>query len=291
MTIQSMTGFGKGETEEGDFVVSVEIKSVNHRFKDIRFKMPNIFHCFELELKNKINEKFKRGSFEVHASYKRAEAANKFDMIDPYKVEDFLRIMTPIFEKKGFKMEAGPTNFLRQEFYKDHKDEVNEEFKNLLFSSTDMALTQLSESREQEGMKLLKVMFSHNDQFIKEFSVIEEGASEIQKNIEEKLRKKVEAFSTELKIEESRFLQEVVYYMEKGDIHEEINRVKAHLEKLKSLLDEGGEIGRQIDFFIQELNRETNTIGSKSASERISGSVIQMKVQLEKMREQGLNLE
>jgi uncharacterized protein (TIGR00255 family) len=86
-------------------------------------------------------------------------------------------------------------------------------------------------------------------------------------------------------------LQEVVFYLEKIDIHEEINRVHAHLEKFQNLLKSSNEVGRQIDFFIQELNRETNTMGSKSSMKEISDAVVQMKVQLEKMREQGLNIE
>jgi uncharacterized protein (TIGR00255 family) len=86
-------------------------------------------------------------------------------------------------------------------------------------------------------------------------------------------------------------MQEVIFYLEKLDVHEEINRIKSHLDKLDDLINKGGECGRQIDFIVQELNRETNTIGSKSSTEEISNNIVQMKVQLEKIREQGLNLE
>ncbi len=116
-------------------------------------------------------------------------------------------------------------------------------------------------------------------------------ADSFQASVEEKLKKRFSELSSELNIDEPRFMQEVIYYLEKLDVHEEINRIQAHLEKLDSILSKGGEVGRQIDFLIQELNRETNTIGSKSNLKDISDSVVQMKVQLEKIREQGLNLE
>ena len=129
------------------------------------------------------------------------------------------------------------------------------------------------------------------DLYYGHFQKIESSVESIQKNIETRLRKRFETFSQELNVDEPRFLQEVVYYMEKLDISEEINRIHTHFDRLSELIEKGGEVGRQIEFLLQELNRETNTIGSKSSMEDISESVVQMKVQLEKMREQALNLE
>ena len=112
-----------------------------------------------------------------------------------------------------------------------------------------------------------------------------------QEQIKDKLLKRFETENSNLKIDDSRFHQEVIYYLEKLDIDEEVNRIDIHLNKLDKIFNSTGEVGRQIDFLVQELNRETNTIGSKSASGEISENVIQMKVQLEKIREQALNIE
>lgn len=290
MAIQSMTGFGKGEAVGPDWVITAEIKSVNHRFKDLRFKMSSLFAPVELELKNKLSEVFKRGSFDIYINYKKAEGKTKFDDIDEVKVGEFVEKISAIVKERGLDLSISPSEFLRQDFYKDLDDSSEESFK-LAKQAFELALNSLRESRLSEGEKMLKVIKSHKDQFSKHFSVITGLADSFQGSVEERLRKRFQDFSEDLNVDEPRFLQEIVYYLEKMDVHEEINRISAHLEKFDSILEQGGEMGRQLDFLVQELNRETNTIGSKSSLKEISDNVVQMKVQLEKIREQGLNLE
>ncbi|WP_372653193.1 YicC/YloC family endoribonuclease [Halobacteriovorax sp.] len=290
MAIQSMTGFGKGEASGNDWVITAEIKSVNHRFKDLRFKMSSLFAPIEIDLKNKLSEIFKRGSFDIYINYKKAEGRTKFDDIDEEKVKYFLGKISKMVKEQGLDLSISPSEFLRQDFYKDLDDTSEESFE-LAKTAFENALVSLRESRLSEGEKMLKVINSHKEQFEKHYSVIVGLADSFQENVEERLKKRFQDFSEELNVDEPRFLQEVVYYLEKMDVHEEINRIAAHLEKFESILVSGGEIGRQLDFLIQELNRETNTIGSKSSLKEISDNVVQMKVQLEKIREQGLNLE
>jgi uncharacterized protein (TIGR00255 family) len=285
-----MTGFGKGEAKSNDWTITSEVKSVNHRFKDTRFKMSSLFSPIELDLRSKVGEVFKRGSFEISLNYKKAEGKTKFDDIDTDKVSAFLDIFTSISKEKGIELTISPSEFLRQDFYKD-LDDSSEETLELAKSAFSLALEDLKSSRLSEGEKMIKVIKSHRDQYIEHYSKIVSLADQFQESVEERLRKKFSEFSGEISVDEPRFLQEVVYYLEKMDVHEEINRIQSHLEKLDSILAGGGEIGRQIDFLIQELNRETNTIGSKSSLKEISDNVVQMKVQLEKIREQGLNLE
>ncbi len=285
-----MTGFGKGEASGDDWVITAEIKSVNHRFKDLRFKMSSLFAPIEIDLKNRLTEVFKRGSFDIYINYKKAEGKTKFDDIDEEKVSLFLGKISKIVKNQGLDLAISPSEFLRQDFYKDLDDSSEESFE-LARAAFVNAMESLKESRLSEGDKMLKVIKSHKEQFEKHYSVIVGLADTFQENVEERLRKRFQDFSEELGVDEPRFLQEVVYYLEKMDVHEEINRIAAHLEKLDSILVNGGEIGRQLDFLIQELNRETNTIGSKSSLKEISDNVVQMKVQLEKIREQGLNLE
>jgi len=291
MAIYSMTGYGQGEASNDDWTLSVEIKSVNHRFKDIRFKMSSMLSSLEIDFRNLLQEQFKRGSFDIYVNYKRAEKKTKFDDIDPEKVNKFLSIMQPMLDKSGADSVIRPTDFLRTEFYKDADEEVNKSMLTLAREAFEKALTSLAASRLAEGEKLLKILQNHQTTYRDYYTEITKVADTFQKNVEEKLRKRFSEFASELNVDEPRFLQEVVYYLEKLDVHEEINRIETHLEKLTKILSKGGEVGRQIDFLMQELNRETNTIGSKSNVSEISEKVVQMKVQLEKIREQGLNIE
>ena len=289
MAIYSMTGFGRGEAESDKYIVTAEIKSVNHRFKDIRFKMSSLFNPLELELKKLLFAKVKRGSFDIYVNFKRSETSSKFNDIDEKKVKDFVAQMKSILGDEALQIK--PTDFLRNEFMLEQDLSKDTELADMVVEAFKKSLDKLLESREAEGSKLKEVIKEHQKSYSEYYSKIEGLSEQFQANVEEKLKKRFEEYKAELPVEQPRFLQEVVFYLEKLDIHEEINRIAAHLEKLTSIVDEGGELGRQIDFLIQELNRETNTIGSKSSVKEISDCVVQMKVQLEKIREQGLNLE
>ena len=293
MSFQSMTGFGRSEGSNDYYSFTVEIKSVNHRFRDIRLKTPSLLNTFEISFKQIIGQTFKRGSFDVFINYKRAPTENTFNHIDEIKVQDFLRKMSDFSEKSDVSFSHNSTDFLRSEFYKDfnYEEEV-EKIKDLVMETFQKALENLKETRLQEGDKMIGVIKGHQGDFQKHLNFVDgktEGFSDqIKKRMSDKFAKD---FPKDIKIDEGRFMQEVIHYLEKADISEETNRLKSHLLKLGEILNTGGEIGRKLEFFTQELGREVNTIGSKSFVEEISQSVIQMKVQLEKIREQALNLE
>ena len=291
MSFQSMTGFGKGELEGERYRLSVELKSVNHRFKDMRFKMGNVFNSEEISLRQKIEKNFKRGSFDIFINYKKAQTSELKLVIDEQKVEAFIEKMQGVLRNKQVSMTVNPTDFLRSDFAIED-DEKEEELKGMVSEAFDKALENLSVSRQEEGLKLLETLKSHRDEYIKHFKIVESLKDSYQANVKDKLTKRFSDDGQELKVDESRFMQEVIYYLEKLDIQEEISRINIHLEKLDGILNTSQEeAGRQIDFLVQELNRETNTIGSKSGSSEISENVVQMKVQLEKIREQALNLQ
>lgn len=289
MNIYSMTGFGRGEVESDKYVVTAEIKSVNHRFKDTRFKMSSLFNSLELDLKKLLFAQVKRGSFDIYINFKRAESSSKFDDIDEVKVKEFVSQMKSILDNEP--MQIKPTDFLRSEFMAEQDLSKDSELSDMVLAAFSKAIEKLMSSRLSEGEKLKEVMLKHKKSYLEYYSQIEALSETFQKSVEEKLKKRFEEYKAEMPVDQPRFLQEVVFYLEKLDIHEEINRIQAHLEKLDGIISQGGEVGRQIDFLIQELNRETNTIGSKSSVKEISDYVVQMKVQLEKIREQGLNLE
>ena len=291
MTAQSMTGFGQAATQSENFIVSVEMKSVNNRFKDIRFKMPSTLNAHELELKKEMTDIFSRGSFDVYVNIKRAENKNRFDDLDTKKVSQFIQKVTALTKAEGVTPTLSMTDLLRSEFLIDQDDTNQEELSELLFKSFKGAIGELKKSREAEGEKLIKVLEKHLDNYKEHFKTVEKNAEHFKTNVEEKLKKRVDEYKALIAVDQGRLLQEVIFYLEKIDIHEEINRIHSHLEKFQNLLKSSNDVGRQIDFILQELGRETNTIGSKSSMKEISDSVVQMKLQLEKMREQGLNIE
>ncbi len=291
MSVYSMTGFGKGEASNGNFTITTEIKTVNNRFKDFKFRMSSLFNSLELDLRSKLENDFRRGSFDVSVTYKKNEKAQTEFQVDPKKVEAYLTLMKPIFENAKLSYTVSPTDFLRADFYKDEDTQKETELAPLVLQSFDQAIKALKTSRSGEGQKLVDKLLEHFAVYEICLNKVAELKLQYPEMMKDKLTSKLSEKLKDIKIDESRFLQEVIYYLEKLEIDEEIDRARIHLTKFKSVLKSSGEIGRQIDFLLQELGRETNTMGSKSAHPEISSNVVEMKVQLEKIREQALNLE
>lgn len=286
-----MTGYGKGEATGNQFTITAEIKTVNNRFRDFRFKMGSLFNSKEFELKKMIESEFKRGTFDVSINYRKNESVASFSNIDEKKINEYLQKIIPILKTKDLAIDVRPVDFLRPEFFLERDEEIEKELYDLLNKSFKQALAELKKARHTEGTKLKEVILKSLDEYERHYQQITVHKNSYQDMVREKLQKKFKDEFTEAKIDEGRFLQEVIYYLEKLDIDEEISRIHIHLLKFKKMLAEGGELGKQMDFVLQELGRETNTIGSKSAKNEISESVVQMKVQLEKIREQSLNIE
>lgn len=291
MTVYSMTGFGKGESAGTNYTLSTEIKTVNNRFKDFKFRMSSLFNPLEIELRSKLESEFKRGSFDISINYKKNEKAVTEFYVDPKKVEAYIDLLKPVFEAKKIPFHVSPVDFLRSDFYREEDSSREEEMQTLLKQSFDQALVALKASRNAEGKKLVGKLLEHLGAYETCLAEVEKFKSLYPEMIKDRLTQKLSEKLKDFKLDESRFLQEVVFYLEKLEIEEEITRAKIHLGKLRSVLNSSGEIGRQIDFLLQELGRETNTMGSKSAHPEISSNVVEMKVQLEKIREQALNLE
>ena len=291
MSVYSMTGFGKGESASSGYTLTTEIKSVNNRFKDFKFRMSSFFNPIEIELRSKVENEFKRGSFDISISYKKNEKANVEFQVDPKKVAAFLDLMKPIFDEKKISFQVSPVEFLRSDFYREDGNDRDDEMSVLAKKSFELAIVALKISRSSEGEKLVSKLLEHLGIYEVCLNEVEKLKNLYPDMIKDKLTQKMAEKLKDFKIDESRFLQEVVYYLEKLEVEEEITRARIHLEKLKAVLNSSGEIGRQIDFLLQELGRETNTMGSKSAHPDISSNVVEMKVQLEKIREQALNLE
>jgi uncharacterized protein (TIGR00255 family) len=291
MSVQSMTGFGKGEASGPNYTVVTEIKTVNNRFKDFKFRMSSLFNSLELDLRSRLEQDFRRGSFDISVSYKKNDKAVAEFQVDTAKVEAYLKLMKPIFDRTGVALQVSPVDFLRSDFQQDEDSIRDQEMRPLVVTSFAAAVKALSASRGAEGQKLVEKLLEHLAAYEACLVKVTALKGEYPEMMREKLQQKLAEKLKDVQVDESRFLQEIIYYLEKLEVDEEINRAKIHIEKLRSVLASPGEIGRQIDFLLQELGRETNTLGSKSAHPEISSHVVEMKVQLEKIREQALNLE
>jgi uncharacterized protein (TIGR00255 family) len=284
----SMTGFGRAQQKTEHYDVTVEIKSVNNRYKEFRFKMSSSLNALEMDLRKKIESQFKRGTFDININFKRID--NKLSLeIDWNKVNTYL---TELKNKVGNQVQftANPTEFMKGDFVIENENN-GDELSQLVLKVFDQALLSLRDTRATEGNKLVQTLRQHKDQYIEFLNKVIPLKETYQPLLREKLINRFKKENIEIKIEEGRFLQEIIYYLEKLDVDEELNRIKIHLNKMDNLFVHSKELGRELEFLLQELGRETNTLGSKSGQSEISESVVQMKVQLEKMREQALNLE
>ena len=168
MSLQSMTGFGKADIEGDNYSLSVEIKTVNNRFKEVRFKMSSIFSAMELPLKKQIEKYFKRGTFDIYVSYKKNSQTQKTNDLDLERVKSFLKQMQSLAQDTGISLQFNPTEFLKSEFYLDD-DSKSEELQNLLTQAFDKALANLQTSRADEGKKLLVKLLEHKESYIKHY--------------------------------------------------------------------------------------------------------------------------
>lgn len=285
----SMTGFGSADGESGNYTINIEIKSVNNRFRDVRFRMPNFLSFVEIPLRKKIESFFKRGSFDVYISLKKE---TKDDLlIDFNKLNDFLQSFESNVQTK-LDISLSPGQFLRSEFQVDN--DLSSEEKELLsmniVSVFEKACVELKSVRKSEGVGIKEHLENYVNLYEKEYLKVKGLSKDFRVSVEKKFEESFEKFKQKFELDEGRYNQEVIHTLEKLDIQEEIDRLEVHLKKLRSLFKKE-EIGRQIDFLLQEINRETNTIGSKSNSSEISSCVVQMKTYLEKVREQNLNIE
>ena len=298
-----MTGFGKGEAEGRDGKVVVEIKSVNHRFRDIRFRMGPLFNDQEMAMRKAIAAQFKRGSFDVLV-IQETTAAGPADRLDRGKVQRYLAAIRPLCEEAVVPLTVSVADFLSPQFAPDNPLEPSA-VGHLVETALAQAMGKLREFRWQEGKVLGHHLQGHLEEYQKLLGLAHEDARNCEGDIRARIEQRLRRVDQDLPGREGRFEQEVIYYLEKMDVGEELERIQAHLGQLQGLLSiqadfspavssgpaKTREVGRQMDFLLQEIHRETNTLGAKSHSSQLSQRVVAMKVQLEKMREQAVNLE
>ena len=290
--IKSMTGYGKGtlEVEEREYIV--EIKSVNHRFLDINIRMPRSISYLEEEVRKTIANKLKRGKVDVFITFNNNSCENKDIKINKEIAKVYIRELKELAEEENIQSNIEVTEISRlPDVLLIKNKEDDDRIKNELNQAVSVAIENLIQMRVTEGEKMATDI---EDRLQKIAEVVEEISSLSTGLIEEyvvKLENRIKELLKTDEVDKSRLAQEVVIYADKCSIEEEITRLNSHIIQLKNLLHTDKAVGKQIDFLIQEMNRETNTIGSKANNLNITNNVIALKTKIEDIREQVQNIE
>lgn len=292
--IKSMTGYGKAVLNLENREYQVEIKSVNHRYTDINVKMPRTLIGLEEFIKKQINEKIKRGKIDVFITFENNSQEGKNVNINQELANIYIEELKKLANKEKILSDIQVIDIARLPDVLNIKiDETDDKIKNELTKVVEEAINKICEMKEIEGEKIAEDL---NKRIIK----IEEKIKEISKKssglIEDyvvKLEKRIKEVLKTEEIDETRLAQEVVIYADKCSIEEEITRLSSHIYQFKNIIckPEKETIGKKLDFIIQEMNRETNTIGSKANNLEITNAVIDIKTELEDIREQVQNIE
>lgn len=291
--INSMTGFGRGEVEENNKRFTVEIKSVNHRYLDVNIKMPKKLNFFENSIRTLLKEYMQRGKIDIFITYEDFSEENvniKYNHDIAAKYLSYLRQMKEDF---GLEDDIRVSSLSRypEVFTMDEESVDEDEIWKSLEKAVREACKAFGEARVLEGENLKKDLISKLDGMLNVVAFIEERSPKIIAEYRAKLEAKVKELLEDAKVDDSRIVQETTIYADKICVDEEIVRLKSHINSTKDALNKGGSIGRKLDFIAQEMNREANTILSKTTDLEISDKGIELKTEIEKVREQIQNIE
>ena len=292
----SMTGFGRSEITEGERKYIVELKSVNNRYLDINIKMPKKFNAFESAIRSELKSYMKRGKVDVYISYEdfsQSESKVKYNKAIAQEYYNFLKEMSDDFGLDN-DVRISVLSRFPEVFTMEEEELDEEEVWSGIKKALDLAGAQFLESRKREGEFLSKDLTEKLSGMLENVEFITERSPQIIEEYKGKLREKIKDLLEDKQIDENRLAMEVTLYADKVCVDEELTRLRSHIEATRDALKVGDDkdgIGRKLDFLAQEMNREANTILSKSTDLKISDRGIALKTDIEKVREQIQNIE
>ena len=291
--VRSMTGYGKGFAENEDARVTIEMKSVNHRYLDLNIKLPKKLNFLESQIRNKISESIFRGKVDVYITLnEHSDACYQVSINDAIALK-YYESISAMAEKLGVDndMKASSISRLPDVIELEEVEADEDSLKVLVNEALEAFLSQFIDARIAEGNRLEKDLISKMDEMLVLVDKLEERSPKIIEEYRARLTTKVNELLADSHIDEARIAQEVVIYADKICIDEEMVRLKSHVAETKSVFALDKEVGRKLDFLAQELNRESNTILSKSTDVEIADIGITLKTLIEKVREQIQNIE
>lgn len=289
--IRSMTGFGRGEYENEGRKYTVEIKSVNHKYSDINIRLPKFFNNMEDSIRKRIASVISRGKIDVFISFENYSGKGTKIRINRELAKEYINELKNLADETNLEFNVNLIDISKlPEILKVEEDENEDEIENELMIAVDDALAKFITMRETEGNKLVSDLENRMhliEEMIKEIkkhsgNLVEEYIEKLQTRINEILQTEVDA---------TRLMQEIVLFSDKSSIEEELTRLESHISQFLKLMKTDSPVGKKLDFIVQEINRETNTIGSKANCLEITNKVIEIKTEVENIREQIQNIE
>ncbi|MBE3084952.1 MAG: YicC family protein [Bacteroidetes bacterium] len=291
--IKSMTGYGRAEAVLQGRNIVVEAKSVNHRFLEISLRLPSVLFPLELEFKKKVGERFKRGRIEIFIRLEGEGADVSKVNLNLEIVHNYFDVLNRIKEEFGLQdtISLKTLTGFRDIFTPPAETQLSPEFLSQMESSMQEALAMLMKMRQEEGLAMYQDMEMRLNVIREILETIKLRAPQVVLEYQKRLTERIKELTAGHALDDIRLAQEVALLAEKSDITEEIVRLQSHISQFVSLLQSDEAEGKKIDFLLQEMNREINTIGSKSNDFEITRQVIEVKSELSKLREQAQNIE
>ena len=294
--VRSMTGYGRAECAQERYTVTVELRAVNNRYLDCTVKMPRSYIFAEEALKERVQAKVSRGKVDVFVNIAQTGGEALSVTVNEELAKSYIAALWKLYELgngQTVKMDYRATDLARfpDVLTVEKQEEDQEAVKALLVEAMDLALDDFNSMRACEGERLMADILSRAETIEKLTAVVEERSPKTVAEYRARLEAKMKEVLQNTQIEESRLLTEAAIFADKVAVDEETVRLHSHLSQLRELLGKGGAVGRKLDFLIQEFNREANTIGSKCNDIEIARHVVDIKAEIEKIREQIQNLE
>lgn len=290
----SMTGFGRGEYKDDNYQFLVECKTINHKYADINIRLPRKLSFLEDKARILVKDYIKRGRVDLYIKLDLLGSEDVNLKFDEELATQYVSILKQIKDKFDLVDDISVMNIAKfpDVIKTEEKEDDEDKLWSMLKVALENALLKLKEMRSEEGKKLAEDIQNRCDLLKNYIEDIEKYSYNVVIDYKEKLKNRISDMLEDPSIiDESRLAQEVAIYADKSSITEEIVRFKSHIEQLKNTVVKNESIGRKIDFLIQEMNRETNTIGSKSSDLNITNLVVEVKSELKKIREQIQNIE
>lgn len=290
---RSMTGFGRAEYSENGLTVAVEIKSVNHRFFEFSSRYPRNCQFLEDTLKKTVASRVSRGKVDLNLNITNESSSSSQITVNDEFAAAYIAALKDLAKRYKLKNDISVMSVAaNNDVFTVKRQETDEEqLTNAVLVAVNSALDSFVAMRETEGEKLKEDIISRADKILEYVTLVENRSPETVNEYSEKLTAKLNEILADRNVDEQRVLTEVAIFADKVAVAEETVRLRSHIEQLKTMLDETKEVGRKLDFIVQEMNRETNTIGSKAQDVTIARAVVDMKAEIEKIREQIQNIE
>lgn len=291
--VRSMTGFGRAKKEIDSLDITVEIKSVNHRYFEFSARLPRSYNFLEEKLKSFLAQNISRGKVEISVMIEDNTNNSTVVEIDRDYANAYITALKQLSKEFKIKNDIGASSFVgNNDLFKIRRKVADDQtVQNAVLTVAKEALDNFIEMRSIEGERLLNDVKSRTAYILKKVEFIEERSPETVKLYKERIEQKIKELLNDTAPDEQRILTEVAIFADKVAVAEETVRLRSHIKQFEDLLSDTKPVGRKLDFIVQEMNRETNTIGSKAQDIEIAHTVVDIKSEIEKIREQIQNME